>query len=301
MAESTGAAERAASRRSLVCVGNLTIDEAVHDGIPSEPAMGGDAAYAALAARRVLDDVSMLAPTGTDLPESVLDDLRAAGVKVDDLPARDLLTVRNTITYGVDGSRVWALHGTDEHFDRMSVYPDDVPASVLAADGIVLSAMSLDSQLALTPWLRERTGAALYLDLQEDYLDGHRDELLAIVALADVFLPSEVEAIALADTHDLEEAARFFSSLGPSVVAIKRAAAGSLVLDGGAVALVPSEPVDAVDSTGAGDAFCGAFAAAHLVSGDAVEAARAGSEAARVAIRGFGITELLAEALEVRA
>ena len=62
-------------------------------------------------------------------------------------------------------------------FDRMSVYPGRRPRrQVLTADGIVLLAMSLESQLALTPWLRSHsTDATLYLDVQEDYLEGNRD------------------------------------------------------------------------------------------------------------------------------
>ncbi|WP_162237095.1 carbohydrate kinase family protein [Frondihabitans sp. Leaf304] len=299
--EKAGSTEKPESTwKSLVCIGNLTIDEAVHGGVPSEPAMGGDAAYAALAARRILRDVTMLAPVGNDLPATVLDQLSAAGIAIDDLPERDLPTVRNTVTYHDDGSRTWAMHDDDAHFDALSVYPADVPGSVLDADGIVLSAMSLESQLALTPWLRQNSEAALYLDLQEDYLDGNREALLAIVAVCDVFLPSEIEAVALAGTTDLERAARFFAGLGPSVVVIKRADKGALVLENDTVTLVPSALVDAVDSTGAGDAFCGAFAAAHLLSGDAVEAANRGSEAARVAISDFGIAGLLRVSAEVR-
>jgi ribokinase len=296
--------------RTLVCVGNLTIDQAVHDGVVSEPAMGGDAAYAALAALLTADGgdaprrdlrVSMLAPVGADLPNDVLSDLRAAGVDVDDLPRRDLPTVRNTVAYEPDGSRVWTMHNTDAEFDALSVYPADVPESALAAAGIVLSAMSLESQLALTPWLRENTGALLYLDLQEDYLDDNREALLDIVARVDVFLPSEVEAVALAETTDLVAAARFFSSLGPEVVVIKRAARGSLVLAAGVVTVVEADAVDAVDSTGAGDAFCGGFAAHHVIHGDAVEAARAGSRSARVAISDFGIAGLLDAVRGVRS
>lgn len=293
---------------TLICVGNLTIDQAVHDGVVSEPAMGGDAAYAALAARLVATTagsgslgVSLLAPVGDDLPTIVLDDLRAAGVGVDELPRRDLPTVRNTVAYEPDGSRAWTMHSTEAEFDTLSVHPADVPASALVASAILVSAMSLESQLVLTPWLRVNTDAALYLDLQEDYLDGNRDALLGIIARVDVFLPSEIEAVALAGTTDLVAAARFFSSLGPEVVVIKRAAKGSLVLAGGVVTVVESDAADAVDSTGAGDAFCGGFAAHHVLHGDAFEAARAGSRAARVAISDFGIAGLLDAVRGVRS
>jgi ribokinase len=48
-----------------------------------------------------------------------------------------------------------------------------------------------------------------------------------------------------------------------------------------------------VDSTGAGDAFCGAFAAEHLRSGDVYAAAAAGAAAARIAVDAPGVSGLL--------
>ncbi|KQP57213.1 carbohydrate kinase family protein [Agreia sp. Leaf283] len=280
---------------SLVCIGNLTVDVAVHNGEPSEPAMGGDAAYAALAARLHLDAVRMLAPVGTDLPAGVLDSLDDAGITVTDLPRRDLPTVRNVITYHSDGTRTWDMLASEEDFDRLSVYPADVDADALGASGILVSAMSLASQLALGPWLRANTDATIYLDLQEDYLDGNREALLELVGQCDVFLPSEVEAVNLAGTDDLAAAARLFARHGASVVVIKRAENGCLVLAApeADVVEVAAQTVAPVDSTGAGDAFCGAFAAVHLLTGDPVAAAEAGSAAARIAIGAFGIDGLL--------
>ncbi len=285
---------------SLVCVGNLTIDEALYGGDRGTPALGGDAAYAALAARLFTDNVTMLAPVGYDVPRELLIALREAGVSTDDLPVRDRATIRNVITYHGDGSRTWDMLSTEEDFDLLSVYPSDVPESALRANGIVLSAMSLDSQLALTPWLKQKSAARLYLDLQEDYLEGNRAALNAMIACCDVFLPSEIEAVALAGTTDVVAAAQRFRSLGPRSVVIKRAERGSLVVEEERVVEVPTTVTDAVDSTGAGDAFCGAFAAVHLLTGDAVTAARAGTRAAQVAISAFGVNALVAAARQVQ-
>lgn len=283
----------------LVCVGNLTIDEARYGGSPGVAAVGGDAAYAALAARLFMDHVSMLAPVGHDVPTTLLTQLRSVGVDATDLPVRDRGTVRNVIDYHEDGSRTWRMLSTEEDFDVLSVYPSDVPTAVLRADGMMLSAMSLNSQAKLTPWLRENSNATLYLDVQEDYLRGNRTVLQEMVAACDVFLPSEIEAVELAGTDDLIAAAQTFCGWGAHTVVIKRAELGSLVLDHGVVTEVPTTRMEAVDSTGAGDAFCGAFAAVHLMSGDALAAARAGSTAARSAIADFGISGLMVAADEV--
>ena len=112
----------------------------------------------------------------------------------------------------------------------------------------------------------------------------------------DVFLPSEVEAAALAGTSDLHAAAATFLQLGPQVVVIKLAAAGCLVAtrQRPEPTVVPTDVIEPVDSTGAGDAFCGAFAAEHLRSGDAYAAAEAGRGAARIAVGGPGVGGLLA-------
>ena len=278
---------------TLVCVGNLTVDEARYGSRSVAPALGGDAAYAALAARLFIGNVVMLAPVGHDVPAELLAKLREAGVRADDLPERDRATVRNVITYHDDGSRIWDMLSTEEDFDVLSVYPSDVPESALKADGFVLSAMSLNSQLALTPWLREHSAATLYLDLQEDYLEGNREALKAMIGCCDVFRPSEVEAVALSGTSDLTAAAQMFRAWGPSTIIIKRAEHGSLLLDGDRIVTVPTALISPVDSTGAGDAFCGGFAAVHLATGDAVRAVQAGARAAQVAISDFGIEGLV--------
>jgi sugar/nucleoside kinase (ribokinase family) len=285
--------ERLAGPAALVCIGNITVDESVQPDGTRREALGGDAIFAVLAARAVGGDANWLAPIGKDLPPGLLDELRHAGLNPTELPRRDEPTIRNTVTYAADGSRIWDLRTGPAHFDRMSVYPVDVPAHYLQCAGILVLAMSVGAQVALVPWLRANTDATIYLDLEEDGIADHEAILLQAVASCDVFLPSEIEARLLSGTRDLESAARQFAELGPSCVVIKRAEHGCLVLADGHLTEVPTEPMTAVDPTGAGDAFCGAFAAAHLRRADAVAAARTATMAARLAIGGFGVEALL--------
>lgn len=280
---------------TLVCVGNLTVDEAVSPAGDRVESVGGDALFAALAARFAGGAPRVLAPLGADAPEALRSALRAAGADPDRLPQRSVPTVRNIVRYAADGSRTWELVLGEEHFEALSVQPADVPDDALGAEGVLLSAMGLHAQLDLAAWLRPRTAATIYFDPQEDYIAGNEPALLAAVAACDVFLPSEVEALALAGTDDLMTAIQRFLAAGPEVVVVKRAEAGCLVAtrELREPVVVPADAVNAVDSTGAGDAFCGAFAAEHLRSRDAVAAARAGSAAARVAVGGSGIGALL--------
>ncbi|MEU4242428.1 carbohydrate kinase family protein [Actinoplanes sp. NPDC026619] len=301
---------------ALLCVGNVTVDEAVFPDGRRVVQAGGDAIFAALAAHQIIDDVRVCAPIGNDLPASTLGEWQAAGLDISDLPRRDQPTIHNVVTYRVDGTRSWDLTTGEAHFDRMSVYPPDIPdwlgkrsqkngagegsesgADAAVVGGVLVSAMSNASMVALVPWLAARQGAdpayKIYLDLQED---GLGPEMRLLVKHCDVFLPSEVEARILAGTDDLAAAARAFAADGPGVVVIKRAEKGCLVLDGGTLTEVPAEVVTPVDSTGAGDAFCGAFAAAHLSSGDAVEAAKRAAGVARLAVSGHGTSGLIGAA-----
>jgi sugar/nucleoside kinase (ribokinase family) len=289
----------AAAAPALVCIGNITVDESVQADGRRREALGGDAIFAVLAARSVSTrgSVEWFAPIGNDFPVALRAQLRSAGLGLEHLPARDLPTVRNVITYADDGGRTWDLVTGREHFDLMSVYPRDIPESYLEADGLLVLAMSLPSELSLTPWLRAQSEAVIYLDLEEDGVPGHEAEILDLIASSDVFLPSEIEARMLSGTSDLVAAARSFSALGPPCVVIKQAERGCLVLDHGLVTEVPTEPVVPVDPTGAGDAFCGAFAAAHLEHGDVLVAAGMAAQAARMAIGGYGVEALLADAV----
>ncbi|AZM62904.1 MULTISPECIES: carbohydrate kinase family protein [unclassified Streptomyces] len=106
---------------------------------------------------------------------------------------------------------------------------------------------------------------------------------LALVEGVDVLLPSRDEACLLTGVSDAADAAARLSHHVPLVVA-KQGADGALIARSGEVcARVPAVPSTPRDTTGAGDAFTGAFLAA-LVAGAgprqaAVEGCAAGAQA----------------------
>lgn len=286
---------------NLLCIGNLTIDEAIAPSGERVESFGGDALFAALAARLAGASPVVLAPLGNDATPALLAALRSAGTDPEALPRRDLPTIRNVVRYDTTGHRVWDLVLGDNHFEAMSVRPTDLSAAELGAPGILVSAMALNAQLELAPWLRTHTDATIYFDPQEDYIAGHEAELLDAVAACDVFLPSEIEARRLTGAADPGDAARFLLDLpvpspGPHTVVVKLAEAGCLVVtrEEPDSVVVPADSIDPVDSTGAGDAFCGAFAAEHLRGGDPIQAARVGAAMARIAVSASGTEGLLA-------
>ncbi|ATZ27331.1 Ribokinase [Streptomyces lavendulae subsp. lavendulae] len=117
------------------------------------------------------------------------------------------------------------------------------------------------------------------------------ERFLAAVAGVGALLPNEDEARLLAGLPEPAGVARAAEELSRRVplVVVTRGTGGALVAEAGRItAEVPAEPTEAVDTTGAGDAFTGAFLAARLTGATPPEAARAGCRAAAEAVTRIG-------------
>ncbi len=111
--------------------------------------------------------------------------------------------------------------------------------------------------------------------------------LSAIEGARAVFLSAE-EARLLTGVADPADAARTLGATFP-VVALTRGVQGVLVVaDGAEPVAVPAPAVDAVDPTGAGDAFIAGFIASWLRAGDPVAAASAAVHVAAQAVTAIG-------------
>ncbi|NDZ89310.1 sugar kinase, partial [Streptomyces sp. SID10115] len=111
------------------------------------------------------------------------------------------------------------------------------------------------------------------------------ERFLSAVDGVAVLLPSRDEAELLTGLPDPADAASKLSHRFPAVV-VKLGAEGALVARNGEVLhRVPAPPVRARDTTGAGDAFTGAFLAARLAGAGLGEAVAEGCDAGARAVR----------------
>lgn len=280
----------------LVCLGNFTIDDVVLPNGSEQPGCtGGDALYATLAARPWAPTAELVAPVGNDLPTGILKQIADAGLSDEGLPQRSLPTLRNRVEYFATGDRKWTLFATEAEFDLLSPLPSDIPAGFHNAKAFMILAMTLAAQERLVADLKARGRGLIALDPQEDYIRGNEVRLRRLIAAVDIFLPSAEEVRQLLGTEDWSAAARTFARQGPRVVVIKLGAEGCLVYDARSDRdfRMPAYPAEVIDTTGAGDSFCGAFMGAYTQKSLGLEyAAMAGVVAASFTVAGYGVEPL---------
>lgn len=110
----------------------------------------------------------------------------------------------------------------------------------------------------------------------------------ATVPLCDILLPSLEDAEALTGHHHPDSIIDHYLASGAQLVVLKMGKAGAILATPEGREPVPGRPVQAIDATGAGDTFDGAFLA-RVLAGDAPsEAARFANAAAALSTTGVG-------------
>ncbi|CAN5356587.1 ribokinase [soil metagenome] len=230
---------------------------------------GGKGANQAIAAARLGAEVAMLGRVGED----------AFGAEL----------VENLRNNEVDTSRVEAISGAPTGSAFITVTPDGENAIVVSpganrrfgfgevetAARDLREARVLVAQLEVSveavetaARLAEESGARLLLNLAPPH--EIPDTLLR---LSDPLVVNEHEAaFLLGEEKTPEDAARRLPELGPRSVVVTLGAEGAILAAAGATQHFPAHEIEAVDTTGAGDAFVGALAV-KLAEGATLEEA----------------------------
>ncbi|MFL6099204.1 MAG: PfkB family carbohydrate kinase [Actinomycetales bacterium] len=287
----------AAGLGRVVVVGNLTIDDVVQpDGITLMARLGGNTVHAATAAIACGATVSVVTRRGEDFPADALDSLAAAGVDLSGVREVPGPTVRNWVVYESDGRRHWLYRTPEARSAEVAPTPEDLPAELVAdADVVHVAAMPLANAEQVVAQLRLVAPTALItLDTHEDWTVDHRDRVLALAHQVDLFVPSLEELEELTGTTGVPDALAALAGYGLHTVVVKAGADGAYVLEGSSTTHVPAlGSVTVVDTTGAGDAFCGGLAAGLAACLPVVDAVRLGVTVAGTAIGSSGSLRLL--------
>jgi sugar/nucleoside kinase (ribokinase family) len=213
------------------------------------------------AANRIGLRVAYVAEIGNDVwSRMIRDEFEAEGISTEFLVAEARPLPAVSVALNMDGDRGFVSHwgggpGVD---DRIAERAVELIGSV--------EARHLHAQIDDAPAL-EVAARARGMSVSVDAFDGASwasprpvDELLRGV---DVLLANEAEACAMAGTPDPDAALERLAGNCDCVV-IRRGPRGAVGVAGGDVRAVPADPVEVVDTTGAGDCFNAGFLAGWL-------------------------------------
>jgi 2-dehydro-3-deoxygluconokinase len=272
---------------------------------------GGDTSNCAIAAARLGARTAYITRLGDDAFGRMFLDLwqreavDVGGVGID----ADAPTGIYFVTHGARGHEFSYLRAGSA---AARMRPGDLPRELIRATKVLhisgisqaISASACDTVFAAIAAARAAGARISYdsnLRLKLWPLDRARAVILATIALCDWFLPSLDEAAQLSGVQDPQRILDWCHARGAPMVALKMGAAGCWVSTDAGRDYLAGHRVDAVDATGAGDCFDGAFAA-RIVAGDTpAAAARYANAAAALATTGYGAVAPLPRHADVTA
>jgi len=243
-------------------------------GGDTEISPGGKGANTAVAAARLGADVALLGAVGDDAYGTLLlDSLRESGVHTDLVRTTKRPTGIAYITVTPDGENsILVSPGANTALE-----PADVDG---VFDGVKVMVVSLEIPLPTVEYAvaaAAKAGVRVLLNLSP-----MAKVSPATLSALDVLLVNEHEAAWLLGSDDYDPAALL--DVGPRSAVVTMGARGAVVVTVDGLTEVDSPKVEAVDTTGAGDAFAGALAASLAEGASLADAARQAVRVAAVSV-----------------
>ncbi len=148
----------------------------------------------------------------------------------------------------------------------------DATFEAIACARASATTVSYDTNLRLRLWPLERARAVIH----------------AALGMTDICLPGLDDARQLTGLERPEEICARYLDMGCRIVALTMGKEGTLVAVPGEMRAIPARVVTAIDATGAGDTFDGAFLAQFLATGDPFGSAAYANAAAALSTQGYG-------------
>lgn len=247
---------------------------------------GGKGANQAVAAARAGAKVAFVGKVGDDsFGRRSVNNLKNYGIWAAGIGMSERPTGCATIAVDMKGAN-FVMVASGANLDATA---DQVPDDVFGPRNIMLTQMEVPPMETVSVLARAHAKKSVTILNASPAAHVPREAL----AFIDYLIVNELEARHLADylqvkTHDPAGMAREIAALGKAAVIITLEEKGSVAAKDGAVYQVDALPVEAVDTTGAGDAFCGIFAACLQTGKTWIEALHRASVGASLSCLGLG-------------
>lgn len=299
------------TRFDLVGLGEPLLEFNQARGASGEYAQGfgGDTSNCVIAAARLGARAAYVTRLGDDAFGSLFLDLwrregvDASGVGVD----ADAPTGIYFVTHRESGHE-FSYRRAGSAASRMR--PGDLPLAVIRAAKVlhlsgISQAISTSACDACFAAIDAARGAGVKISYDTNLrpklwpLPRARAIIRASIALADWVLPSLDDARLLFERENPEAIIDACHDAGAPLVVLRCGAAGCVVSDGHRRERIAGHRMQAIDATGAGDCFDGAFAVRLVAGDDPIVAARYANAAAALATTGYGAVAPLPRHAEV--
>jgi sugar/nucleoside kinase (ribokinase family) len=275
----------------LVTVGHFAIDFiASPEIVTPQPTLGGPPTYTSIAAAKLDAKVSVISKVGEDFQNKYLKWLKASGVDLSGLKqVKGAATTRFILTYK-NGQRKLQLKSR-----APPISTHDIPSS-LQTKALHIAPIANEIQNAVIAKLRKLT-EILSLDPQGFVRTFDREGNMRpkpwkgeqALAQIDIYKSSSREIGMVTRWKELPLAMREIRDFGAKIVMVTRGMKGAVLLVDDEFYHIPAcKPRVFRDSTGAGDAFIGAFLAEYLKGKDPLWCACVGSAASSFVVEGIG-------------
>ncbi len=259
----------------IVTIGWLTTDDIVlPDATCRKQVIGGGALYSAIGAQIWHDRVGIHSVTGAKYLKNVTNKIRERGLDVVGL---------NSIAGS--GLELWILHETETEKQQVPKLTSStaqemdsgrkpLPETYRESRGFHIAPQTPASSLANVKYLSAFASEPIItLDILADsYIDASQYLDLSFLESITAFIPSQEEVFRIWHPANLSVWIQEQAAAYNRCIAVKLGGKGSLICQGphAPVLHVPALGVNVLDTTGAGDSYCGGFLAG-LVAGRPVE------------------------------
>ena len=253
--------------------------------------LAGGAAYACVGAAYAGARAGLVTRAGAGIDPDALAQLQRRGLVLD-VKQVAAPSIHERVYVSAARETVYEWEGGSGDYEGTCPRPGDFTPDLAPDQCVHIAPMPVRYQAEWIAFAAEAR-SMIILDPHTDDAAADPDAYTHLIPECTAFLPSALESERIAGP-DHEQAARDYVAAGARIAAVKLGQEGCVVATGTDVTHVPARTVSRpVDTTGAGNAFCGAFAAAVAQGRSAVEAAQVAVRAGAHMVRHAGTVAAL--------